>query len=402
LIYGGLGTAIGGLVRASAFAGMTQGVLLVGGGGRAGYDPRPLDQMPAAPAEVSDPGRSVKVFPVSYAEAKEAAVQVVREWRPDVIHLHVFWLWHAAQAIQERTGIPLIYTVHSLDRAEYELGDGPSECLHQWGTQEAVIDAADRIVALTQSERELLAEYCPAARERVRIVGNGIEDSALARQAAERPCGGTAPLVLYTGRFVERKGLRELLHALPAILDRAPGTRFVLAGGHRQCSGTEMEQHWLPAAAQPYRNRIQFTGWLSPEEISAWYSRADILVVPSWYEPFGMVILEGMLYGLPVAAAAVGGPMEILTHRQTGLLFAPRDAGALADALLTLIENPPLRHELSRAGAREVRQRWLWPALVEKMRGVYQEAVARHGWSHTRRSYPHRKWSPAGGKAEES
>src|SRR2546421_5438680 len=91
-------------------------------------------------------------------------------------------------------------------------------------------------------------------------------------------------------------------------------------------------------------------------EAEEWYDSADVLVVPSWYEPFGMVILEGMLYGLPIAAADVGGPSEILEDGRTGLLFPPRDADGLASALIALLSDPKLCLTLGQAGAREVRR----------------------------------------------
>ena len=114
-------------------------------------------------------------------------------------------------------------------------------------------------------------------------------------------------------------------------------------------------------------------------QLAQWYGQADMLVVPSWYEPFGMVVLEGMLYGLAIAAAAVGGPMEILEHECTGLLFPPRDAAALAHALIRLVEAPSLRRCLGLAAAREVRRTWLYPRVVERMRAVYDEAAQGRG-----------------------
>jgi len=325
IIYGGLGTAIGGMVRASARAGMTVGVLLAGHAGQGAYDPSLLSAQSADDrVQAVTKSRGATIFYVPSSLPVETGVRVVKRWRPDVVHLHVFWLWPVARAIQEQTGVPLIYQVHSLDKAEYELGQGPPECLAQWNTQEDVIRASDRIIALTRSESDLIAEYCPGTRDRVRIVGNGIDDSAAARRAVHKDRRADSPLVLYTGRFVERKGVRELIAAIPQVLEYAPQTRFVLAGGHRHCSGEEMARWWLPSELHKYRSRIHFTGWLTPEQLSRWYAAADVLVVPSWYEPFGMVILEGMLYGLPIVAANVGGPAEILAHERTGILFLQR------------------------------------------------------------------------------
>ncbi len=376
VIYGGLGTAVGGLAAASARNGIEVGVLLIGAGGEPSYrQPAGAQRSSDNPATAEHRAEGIHLRPTPHHAAEEMGIRWVQSWRPDVLHLHSFWLWPVARAIRERTGVPLVYTVHSLDRAEYEIGQGPPECVMQWQTQESAIVSADRIVALTRSERELISTYLPTARERVRVVGNGIDDCPAALDAVHRRGQNDRPLVLYTGRFVERKGIRELITAIPLVLAREPGTRFVLAGGHRQCSGEDMASYWLPPGFEPYRDRVHFTGWLSPEALACWYREADVLVVPSWYEPFGMVILEGMLYGLSIAAADVGGPAEILEHEHTGLLFPPRDAVALADALIRLVKAPSLRQRLGQAAACEVRRTWLYSQMVKRMRTVYQEVM---------------------------
>ncbi|HEU4680028.1 MAG TPA: glycosyltransferase family 4 protein, partial [Terrimicrobiaceae bacterium] len=328
VIYGGLGTAVGGLVKASATAGITTGVLLFGefaGGDYGKFVPLP-ETARGKIATRSDVGATV--FEVSWHQGVDAIAQTAAKWRPDILHLHSFWLWPLAQGLRARLGAPLVYTVHSLDRAEYELGQGPAECLTQWVGQESVIASADRVIALTQNERALLNTYCPSVDPRVRVVGNGIEDIPLSPSIGKR--ASSAPLVLFNGRFVERKGIRELMEAIELVLDQVSEVQFVLAGGHRGCSGAQMESWLLPAQLRSRRAQIQFTGWLTPQQLSDWYRKADVLVVPSWYEPFGMVILEGMLHGVAVAASAVGGPTEILDHERTGLLFRARSSTALA------------------------------------------------------------------------
>jgi glycogen synthase len=376
IVYGGLGTALGGMAIASVQAGMTVGVLLAGHLSRGGYDlPRTPGHEGGDFLQATSTHKGVKIFYAPSYAPVNAGVRLVQLWKPDVVHLHVFWLWPVAQAIQQRTGVPLIYHVHSLDRAEYDLGDGPPECLTQWCQQQAAIHAANLVIALTDSERVLLAEYCPSVGQRVRIVGNGVTDTVGARHTLrQRSAGTVSAVVLYAGRFVERKGLRELLRAIPSVLEHAPATRFVFAGGHRDSSGQEMEQQWLPHELVPYRSQIVFTGWLSTDELKQWYSAGDVLVVPSWYEPFGMVILEGMLYGLAIVAADVGGPAEILEDQRTGILFPARDAEALADALIQLVSDAKYRYQLGVAAADEVRNRWLWSSSVRRLRDCYQEA----------------------------
>ena len=376
VIWGGLGTAVGGLANASAHAEMSVGVLLVGGAlvlGDGSYGQwRPISF--ASPASIDEPlavnSDGVSFFQVSPAEAEEAAIRLAERWKPDVVHLHTAWFWPVARAIRDKTQTPLVYTVHSLDRAEYEIGD----FVTHWDTQETVIRAADRVIALSRDERALITKYCPAAAERVRIVGNGIADSVEARFSTQKKREGP-PVILYSGRFVDRKGIRELFQAIPQVLDQAPDVRFLLAGGYG--TATEIESAWLDDTLRPYRSRIEFTGWLTPDRVAECYRRADVLVMPSWYEPFGMVILEGMLHGLPIAATSVGGPADILEHERTALLFSPKSVPELTSTLLRFVNEPTLRDRIGRAAARYVRRHWLWSNVVEKMRSVYQEIIDR-------------------------
>lgn len=375
IVYGGLGTAVGGLATASALAGLQVAVLLIGHGSTPGY----CRSGPELSTDSSVRGRRVNdvtIWTVPHSAAVSESVDFARRWRPDVIHVHVFWLAHVAAAVRKSTGAPLVYTVHSLDRAEYELGQGPPECLSQWPIQADLICDADRIIALTQEERKLVGEYCPSVGHRVRVVGNGIADSAHARKHARMRRSHDSVTVLYTGRFVDRKGIRELLNAAPAFLREEPHVRLVMAGGHRHARADELAEYWLPSTCEPFRNRILFTGWLTSEQLDAWYADADILVVPSWYEPFGMVILEGMLYGLPIVAALVGGPKEILTSERTGLFCEPKDVTSLETQVIRLIRDPDLRFAIGREAAAEVRSRWLHEHILNRMNNVYEEAVS--------------------------
>lgn len=382
VIYGGLGTAVGGWVTASARSGITvavllvEGVLLVDDPGYGGYGQPAWIKRGANAQEQAVINRDgVAFFQTAWSNAIEAGVRLVHQWQPDIVHLHTAMLWPVAHAIQKRTGKLLIFHVHSVDRAEYDLGEEPNPWLTHGEAQGVAINAADRLIALSESERDLLAYYYPTVRGRIRIVGNGIDESPSAYCAANKEQRTESLIVLYSGRLVVRKGIHELLTAIPYVLERAPTTRFVLAGGPPSLTGDEVARQWLPCDLHPYRSQIHFTGWLTPRGVAEWYRASDILVVPSRYEPFGMVILEGMLHGLPIVASAVGGPAEILEDGRTGLLFPPKDVDALGFAFLRLVTDLGLRQQLGTAAAAEVRRRWLWPHIVEKMKIVYKEAI---------------------------
>jgi len=195
VVYGGLGTALGGLTVAQARAGMEVGVLVAGS--RAAYG-LPAGPFPGSSQITIERRDGLTIFWCDSHEPTELAVRLVRWWKPDVVHLHVFWLAAVAWAIKQETATPLVYHVHSLDKAEYEIGHEASQCLDQWSTQSEIIEAADRVIVLSRSERELLISYVPQVRSRLSIVGNGIDDEV-------------QPLPSRGAKRVERLGLLLLL-----------------------------------------------------------------------------------------------------------------------------------------------------------------------------------------------
>jgi glycogen synthase len=362
-IYGGLGTVVGGLTAALAREGLDVAVLIIGS--RDPYDGRQTKNTGATAGRCG----AVALYWTEQIEV-DAALRFVRWWKPDVIHLHSCYVAWIGLAIQRETEIPLVYHVHSLDRAEYELGEEPWVCIQQWETQRTVIENADRVIVLSESERRLVCDYAPAATERMEIAGNGVDDIVVADRSSRDEL-----VILFTGRFVNRKGIHELFAAMEPVLRAVPNARFVLAGGHRECTAQQMTDSWMPPLPAPLRSRVEFTGWLDAGGMNVHYKTSDILVVPSWYEPFGMVVLEGMLNQLAIVATNVGGPAEILQNEQTALLIEPRDENAIAAALIRLCRDDVLRRRLAVAAAQEVRRTWLWRERVQTIIDVYSHAT---------------------------
>lgn len=423
---GGLGTAVRGLTAASLRAGLTVGVLLVDGCSLAGdgrgdgelgdHPPSPGHPLGRAlPYGLRPPGRGstgatsaltgappygaygtgrrraaagggpptlrspraletephgITVRPVSWDDHLEIGVPLAAAWRPDVVHLHAPWLWRLASAVRERTGSPVVYTVHSLAIAERDIGGQPASWMFHGPVQEEAIGGADHLIAVSRSEQEVLTRYYPTARGRTSVVGNGIDPAEWAGAHTSRAADGS-PVILYAGRLDVRKGTADLIAAMPQVLERFPGARLVIVGSDHSGSPADLAERWLPWGARSSPS-IRFLGWLGPAELGRWYRRADILVVPSRYEPFGMAVLEGMLHGLAVVAAAAGGPAEILDHGRTGYLVPPGDTGSLASALVRLLERPGLRARLGAAAAREARRAWGWDRPVEEIRRLYR------------------------------
>ena len=281
-------------------------------------------------------------------------------------------------AIKDRLDIPIIYTVHTLERKEEYGHMSPLEYLTRCAIQEALINISDRIIALSNYERDLLVEYYPKTLARIRVVGNGIicsADSATRVKNKYKADSNNTNTVLYVGRFISRKGIQDLLEAIPIVIHRLPRTKFLLVGGEPGVTPLELRKKWLPAKLSPYQNQIIFKGWLNELELQKMYELADVLVVPSRYEPFGLVILEGMSHGLPVVASSVGGPLEVIEHGRTGFLFPVKNIQAFSYYLIYLLKNPDIRQQMGESALKQVHQKWQWTQIAEKVQDIYQEIL---------------------------
>jgi glycogen synthase len=372
--FGGLGTAVAGLTRALAEAGAPVLVLLVHGeesGYGYGYGyatARPGELSPATAAAAS----GIELVHLSWAQALTNGPSIVGARRTRLVHLHSSWLWAVAAAIREATGLPIVYTAHSIDRVEVEHG----EWLPHGSIQDQVFAAADRVIVLSNSERGRLARHYPDVCGRVHVVGNGIHPTPRTPVKRHRP-GGAA--VLYVGRFGTRKGVRDVIEAVPATTEGVPEARFVFAGGASPDDGPLEAAAWVPPRLRRHQVRMTFLGWQHPgsQALRRCYATADVLVVPSRYEPFGMVVLEGMLAGQAIAAAGVGGPAELLRHGRNALLYPAGDVDALAAAIVRLLKDVALRRRLGVAARTEVRARWKWSHILPALAEVYAHATAR-------------------------
>jgi glycosyltransferase involved in cell wall biosynthesis len=188
--------------------------------------------------------------------------------------------------------------------------------------------------------------------------------------------------VLCVGRLERRKGIDVLLDAAAALLPRHPELEFVLAG--KETTITETGTTYRAAfterhAADPsLLGRVTFAGAVSEERLYELYAGADIVCMPSRYESFGLVLVEGMMFGKPVVGCAVGGMVEIVEPGGNGLLAVPGDAASLADCLGRLVESAELRRAFGRRSRELYERKYALPAVVENTLRYYREVAERH------------------------
>ena len=288
-----------------------------------------------------------------------------------------------ARSIPPRS-VPVVQMFHTLGVVNNALADGARNRVPRARVEaEArIARLADRLVAATPLERDDLAWYCGADVDRVRIVPCGVDVDLFRpdeRSAARARLGlGSERVLLFVGRPTPVKGLEILLRALARL--KADGfrdttLRLVIVGGDRN-ERPDDERARLRALADGLGVGawLDFKGPQPQPALPDYYRAADLCLVPSHHESFGMAALEAMACGAPVVASRVGGLATTIQDGVTGVLVPPRDEVALGAAIASLLADEPRRLTLGRHAARWA-QSFAWPSVTRLLLDVYEELV---------------------------
>lgn len=310
------------------------------------------------------------------------AVRRARRVGYDLVHAHFFMSALVAAEMKRLLGVPFVVTFHALGRVRrlHQAGADtfPEERL---AIEDRVVAEADRIIAECPQDRDDLIQLYRADPERIRIVPCGFdpEEFGPGDKLAARAALGLSPderLVLQLGRMVPRKGVDNVIRALP-LLHRAHGqsARLVIVGGEARepdpVSTPEIGRLRDIAASEGVADRVLFTGSRVRAELRAYYTAADVFVTTPWYEPFGITPVEAMACGTPVIGSAVGGIKSTVRDGVTGYLVPPKDPPALAERLAHLFERPALLQEFGRQALRRARSLYTWQRVSTAIEELY-------------------------------
>lgn len=205
-------------------------------------------------------------------------------------------------------------------------------------------------------------------------------------EVAEREADGEVR-VLFVGRLETRKGIGDLLEAIPEVLRRHPNVRFQLAGadnsmedGYHAREGGSYEAIFRRRHPQ-HSARVEFLGWVPEETLERLYRECDLFVGPSLYESFGLIYTEAMNRGRPVIACNTGGAAEIVVDGETGRLVPPGKAAALGEAICALVSDPAARRRMGGAGRRRFLERYTHVAMARSFAESYRRVLERRGAS---------------------
>ncbi|MGH3388067.1 MAG: D-inositol-3-phosphate glycosyltransferase [Actinomadura sp.] len=303
----------------------------------------------------------------------------------DLVHSHYWLSGQPAWVAQQRWGIPFVHSMHTLAKvknAALATGDDPEPAARVLG-EEQVVESADRLIANTADEARQLVHLYGAAPARVQTVTPGVNLSLFrpGSGAAARRRLGLSPgalVLLFVGRIQPLKAPDVLLRAAARMLadDPALRSRLVVAvvGGPSGSARSRPEELQRLAAELGLTDVVRFEPPCPQEELADWYRAADVTVVPSHNESFGLVAVESQACGTPVVAAAVGGLRTAVRDGESGILIDGHDPADYAAVLRRLARQPRLRARLSRGAVRQAGA-FGWNSTVDGLLSVYTGAV---------------------------
>lgn len=320
-------------------------------------------ESPAGPGTPS--GRAGEYCGDLVAEAGRYAALVVRlarRERFDVVHAHDWLTYPAGMAVARATGKPLVIHVHATEF------DRSGEHVNQrvYDIERRGMHAATRVVCVSEYTRRICEIRYGVARERSRVVYNGV-DVESEQPAPDLRIEAGDKIVLFLGRITMQKGPEYFIAAAKRVLEKVDNVKFIVAGAG-DMAARMIEQ----AAASGIGHKVLFTGFLRGRDVRRVFEMADLYVMPSVSEPFGIAPLEAMSHGTPVIISKQSGVSEVLTH---ALKVDFWDVDEMANKIVAVLRHPPLSSTLQEHGAMEVR-RLTWDGAAEKCVRIYGEAIS--------------------------
>jgi glycogen synthase len=305
-----------------------------------------------------------------------AGVELGDRYDFDLVHGHDWLVANACDHLARRFESPLITTIHATEHGRHQgwVDKHPQAYIHE--VERWITNRSDRVIACSTFMREQIVDVFGVPGSSIEVIPNGIDPDDLQPHDNERLrrlrgefAQPNESLVLLVGRLVYEKGFQIALEALPEIVERLPNTRFVVAG-----SGTHEQELRRQAGELGLMERGTFVGWIGDDVLHSLYRIADVCVVPSIYEPFGLVALEAMASSCPCIVADTGGLREVVPHDEVGLRFRARDPQSLAQMTVRVLDDAKLCRRLT-AEAFEHLRRFDWGDVAQRTGSVYSELI---------------------------
>ncbi|MBT7301795.1 MAG: glycosyltransferase family 4 protein [Victivallales bacterium] len=249
-----------------------------------------------------------------------------------------------------------------------------------WLEKRAIL-ASDHLVCSTRAHRQMVAGIFGFDPERAHVMPLGTSLPTADEVAAIPPAPPDAPIrVLYASRLEVRKGTQTLLDAVPDVASEFPDVEFLVAGKDRpEAPGGQLFADYFRTTYAPFTDRVKFLGFVSDAELKRLYQQCDVFAVPSNYESFGLVFIEGMSWGKPVIGGRAGGMPEVIADGKTGFLVDPGDVAGFAAALGQLCRDQGLRTRMGQAARQHTVENFDRSCMAANMADFVDRVVLARG-----------------------
>jgi glycogen synthase len=324
------------------------------------------------PERPRDLGEFVAWIEHMNADMLAAGVEVGDGFDFDLVHGHDWLVASAGDHLAKRFRAPLVVTIHATEYGRHQgwIDKHPQSYIHE--VERWMANRAESVITCSAYMREHVADVFGLDEPCVAVIPNGIDPSELVPvddldSLRARFAAPDEMLVLLVGRLVYEKGFQLALEALPGLIERVGNVRFLVAG-----SGTAEAELRRQAHDLGLDDYGTFLGWIGDDVLHSLYRIADLTVVPSIYEPFGLVALEAMASGCPCLVADTGGLREVVPNEDVGLRFRSRDPDSLATMAERLLTDVELRDRLVAEASEHVLS-FDWADVARQVAGVYRE-----------------------------
>lgn len=296
--------------------------------------------------------------------------------RYSLIHSHYWMSGWAAMQLKADQKAQLVHTYHSLGAIKYGSVDTiPQIARTRLAVERQILEQVHCVVATSPQEQHQLRALV-SRRGTVEVIPCGTDlrnFRVIPKQEARLQLGlsEAEPLILYVGRFDPRKGIETLVRACGTLQNQA---RLMIVGGSDPEKADGLERKRIENIVEEIglQKKTLFAGQVGHDRLPLYYAAADVCVVPSHYEPFGLVAIEAMACGTPVIASAVGGLVSTVVPENTGLLVPPRDVPAFRDAIDRVLENPQWARQMGKQGSIWVGEHFNWPRVAAQLDILYK------------------------------
>lgn len=295
--------------------------------------------------------------------------------RPNVIHAHDWLVATAAIGLKHLLRTPLVATIHSTeDGRRGGIHSDYNRMIHQ--TEGWLTGEAEKVICCSNFMADHIAYIFGTSRSKIAVIPNGVDPAKFNRPYDREAfrLGFAVPhekLILYVGRLVHEKGINILVDAMHRILGRINAKLVIVGDGYLKDELLGRIRH------QGLGDKVYITGFLDDPTLKLLYKTANVCVVPSLYEPFGIVALEAMAADTPLVVSDTGGLSEIVEDGVTGLKVPPWDPDALAGAVIRLLTDKGYSEMLTKNALRKVTEQYDWRGIAEKTAEAYRLLLAR-------------------------